>query len=88
MQQPVKQLSEVLYLLIEGKKTSMDLIQNGVINPSSKIFELRKLGVNILCEDIKHNNKFGRKMTYGNFSVLNRKEAKEIYKRINVRRAN
>lgn len=88
MQQPVKQLSEVLYLLIEGNKTSMDLIHNGVINPSSMISILRRKGVNILCENINHNNKFGRKMNYGNFSILNLKESKEIYNRINVRGVN
>ena len=83
MKQPTKQTSEVLYLLMESKKTSLDLIKNGVINPSSQICILRKLGVDILCTNLEKMNKFKRKINYGLFTILNKKEARLIYSRIN-----
>jgi hypothetical protein len=41
------------------------------------------MGVNVLCEFISHTNKFGRAIRYGQFSVLNKKDSRRIYKEIN-----
>jgi hypothetical protein len=83
MKQPTNQLSEVLYLLIEGKKTTLDLVKFGILNPSARISNLRAKGVNILCEKVNHVNKFSRKINYGLFILLNKKDARLIYTKIN-----
>ena len=83
MNNPRTQLAEVLYLLIEKDRTSLDIIQHGVINPTSKISQLRNQGVDIICNNVNHVNKFGRKMKYGKFAIVNLEEAVIIYDKIN-----
>jgi hypothetical protein len=83
MTNPKNQKMEVLNLLLSGEKTTLEIINVGVLNPSSKISQLRQLGVNILCENQKHKNKFGRNINYGRFSILNRNESKKIYNTLN-----
>jgi hypothetical protein len=83
MTKPKTQIAEVLHLLLSQDMTSLDIIMNGVLNPTAKISQLRAKGVNILCNDVKHKNKFGRQMTYGRFTILNRREAAKIYNQIN-----
>jgi hypothetical protein len=80
---PTSQSSEVLYLLLEGKKTTMDFFKNGIMNPTARISDLRSLGVQIICDKVDHVNKFGRKINYGQFTILNTTESLEIYKKIN-----
>jgi len=83
MKAPKNQVTEVLYLLLNGKKTTFDFKENGILNSNARIANLRAMGVNIFCDDIKHTNKFGRTNTYGLFSVLNKKDARKIYTQIN-----
>jgi hypothetical protein len=83
MKQPKNQLAEVLYLLLEGDKTSLEIIKNGVLNPTSKVSQLRSRGVSILCYNVQHTNKFGRKMKYGRFTVTNYLPSVKIYNQIN-----
>lgn len=83
MRNPKNQKMEVLNLLLNAEQTTLDIIRVGVLNPSSKITELRKLGVNIICENQKHKNKFGRNINYGKFSILNKQESKKIYNTLN-----
>lgn len=83
MKQPTNQTSEVLYLLLQGKQTTFDLVKNGILNPSARISNLRAKGVDILCHKIDHVNKFSRKINYGMFTILNRKDARLIYTKIN-----
>ena len=83
MKQPKNQLAEVLNLLLTKYRTSLDIIMCGVLNPTSKISQLRDKGVVVLCDKVKHTNKFGRKMNYGKFSVLNFKDSVKIYNQIN-----
>jgi|688.fasta_scaffold87359_9 hypothetical protein len=83
MKQPKNQIAEVLYLLLEQDRTSLDIIKHGVLNPTSKISQLRNKGVVVLCDNVQHTNKFGRKMKYGKFSVLNFKDSVKIYNQIN-----
>ena len=83
MKNPTTQLAEVLYLLIEKDRTSLDIIQHGVINPTSKISQLRNEGVDIVCNNVQHVNKFGRKIKYGKFAIVNLADAVIIYNHIN-----
>lgn len=82
---PKNQVMEVLYYLIEkasiGMAASTRDIQRDcyVLNVTAKISELRKLGVQILCDSVKHKNKFGREITFGAFKILNLQESKTIY---------
>jgi hypothetical protein len=63
--------------------TTLDLVKNGILNPSARISNLRAQGINILCEKIDHVNKFSRKINYGMFTIINRKDARLIYSKIN-----
>ena len=83
MEKPRNQLAEVLYVLLHQPQTSLEIIQNGVLNPTSKISQLRAKGVQILCDNMNVRNKFGRKISYGVFSILNKEESKEVYNQIN-----
>jgi hypothetical protein len=83
MERPKNQLAEVLYVLLHAPQTSLDIIQNGVLSPTSKISQLRARGVQVLCDNINTRNKFGRKISYGVFSILNKDESIEVYNQIN-----
>jgi hypothetical protein len=83
MTAPTNQNAEVLNLLLTEKQTSLNLVMNGILNPTARITNLRAMGVNVLCEFISHTNKFGRAIRYGQFSVLNKKDSRKIYKEIN-----
>ena len=83
MTAPTNQNAEVLNLLLTEKQTSLNLVMNGILNPTARITNLRAMGVNIFCEFISHTNKFGRSIRYGRFSVLNKKDSRKIYKEIN-----
>jgi hypothetical protein len=84
MTSPTNQNAEVLNLLLTEKTTtSLNLVMNGILNPTARISSLRAKGVNIICRFINHTNKFGRSIRYGEFSVLNKKDSKRIYKEIN-----
>jgi hypothetical protein len=83
MKAPKNQVTEVLYMLLNGKKTTSDFKEIGILNSNARIANLREMGVNIICDDIKHTNKFGRNNTYGLFSILNKRDARKIYTQIN-----
>lgn len=79
---PKTQVMEVLYYLIHHDKATTRDIQRDcyVLNVTAKISELRKLGVQILCDEVKAKNKFGREITFGTFKILNLADSKNIYK--------
>jgi chemotaxis receptor (MCP) glutamine deamidase CheD len=84
MKKPINQRAEALYMLLtRADMTTRDFVQIGIMNPTSVMTSLRRVGVTILCDNQNHTNKFGRKITYGKFNVLNRREAKHIYKKVN-----
>lgn len=83
MKAPKNQVTEVLYMLLNGKKTTSDFKEIGILNSNARIANLRAMGVNIICDDIKHTNKFGRSNTYGLFSILNKRDSRKIYTQIN-----
>lgn len=79
MKKPINQKTEVLYSLLQGEQTTMSIVKLGVCNPTSAITLLRQAGVNILCDNKPHKNKFGRMIKFGRFNVLNKREATKIY---------
>jgi hypothetical protein len=83
MKNPKNQNAEVLHLLIEKDRSTFDIVREGVLNPSARISNLRKYGVDILCNEVPLTNKFGRKTKYGIFTIVNLAEAVIIYDRIN-----
>lgn len=78
---PKNQVMEVLnYLINKGIATTRDIQRDCyVLNVTAKISELRKLGVQIICDEIKGKNKFGREITFGSFKILNLAESTKIY---------
>ena len=74
MKLPRNQREEVLYTLLrEANITHLSL--PWVMNLTSVIAKLRNAGVVIECQDKPHINKFGRKITYGVWSI----PATEVY---------
>ncbi len=68
MKLPRNQREEVLYTLLrEANITHLSL--PWVMNLTSVIAKLRNAGVVIECQDKPHINKFGRKITYGVWSI-------------------
>jgi hypothetical protein len=78
---PKNQVMEVLYYLIHHHGATTRDIQRDcyVLNVTAKISEVRKLGVQVLCDERKAKNKFGREITFGSFKILNLAESKKIY---------
>lgn len=86
MKHPINQRAEVLFMLLnQNDMTTKDFVSIGVMNPTSAMSILRQKGVNIICENKKHKNKFGREIKYGKFNITNRREAKSIYNKLNVK---
>lgn len=82
MKKPIDQKTEVLYSLLQSPQTTIGIVSLGVCNPTSVITNLRKAGVDIICQPVPHKNKFGRKMSFGRFIVANRTKAKTIYNQL------
>ncbi len=83
MNKPRNQREEVLYTLLrEANITHLSL--PWVMNLTSVIAKLRNAGVVINCHDQSHVNKFGRKITYGVWSIpaTNFASAVRIYERM------
>jgi hypothetical protein len=78
---PKSQTQEVLYELIMrlyiDRKTMM--LSCSVLNLTSIISRLRYLGVKIKTEKIEVKNKFGRDVFFARYSLVNKKESKNIY---------
>ena len=83
MNKPRNQREEVLYMLLrEANITHLSLPY--VMNLTSVIAKLRNAGVVINCHDQSHVNIFGRKVTYGVWSIpaTNFASAVRIYERM------
>jgi len=84
METPKTQIAETLHLLINRKMmTTLAFEGHGILNPTSKMSELRKLGVEIQCEMKPKVNRFGRKVKFGTFRLKDEEEAINIYNKIN-----
>lgn len=84
MENPKTQIAETLHLLItRTMMTTLAFEGNGILNPTAKMSELRKLGVEIDCEMRPKVNRFGRKTKFGTFRLRDEEEAINIYNKIN-----
>ena len=83
MNKPRNQREEVLYTLLNEANITHRTMPF-VMNLTSVITKLRNAGVIITCRDRPHVNKFGRKITYGEWSIpwWARDEARDIYERM------
>jgi len=81
---PTTQVEEALYLLIKkGRMTRADFFtETFILNAPMTVLKLRRKGVNIVTDEIKKVNKFGRNIEYGSYRLLDKKEAIKIYKKL------
>ena len=85
LSKPESQLQEVLYYLI--KRIFIDrrqmMLSVGVLNLPEAIRKLRhNYGLTINLSEVKTENKFGRKVTFGKYSLEHKKDASDIYRKI------
>jgi len=83
---PKNQTAEVLYFLLQVDKIDYSYIywQTGILNLSARISDLRlNYGLDIPCLEIETKNKFGRKISYGSWSLKDKEQGRIIYSKIN-----
>lgn len=83
--QPQSQRQEVLYELI--KRINIDrrqmMLSCGVLNLPDQIMHLRnRYGLKINLTKLKTENKFGREVEFGQYTLTEKKEASKIYLKI------
>jgi hypothetical protein len=86
MKEPTNQTAEVLYELLTSKNITRQfiMIHCGILNGTARIADLRlRHGLSIICTKIQTKNKHNRAITYGCWSLENKKLAKEVYEKIN-----
>lgn len=78
---PLNQTQEALYLLLKnGSMTRRDFfLETHILNAPRCIHSLRKRGVDIDCEMITVQNKYGRRIDYGVYTLVNENEALKKY---------
>lgn len=85
--QPKTQTAEVLYEFLHSDSlTRSDFFKSThILNVTARIADLRKLGLNIICEHKNVQNKFGRKVSFGAWSLAkeDKEKAVKIYRTIN-----
>lgn len=87
MKAPKNQTAEVLYELLNSKAITRRtiMIECGILNVCARITDLRlKHNVPITCNYIQTKNKHNRTVRYGSWSLENKKQAKEVYLKINL----
>ena len=88
LNQPNNQTQEVLYELIMHDKINRRemFISTGILNLTARISDLRnKHDIGILCTEIEVINKFGRKVSYGEWSLINRDYAIIMYNNLKLK---
>lgn len=83
---PKNQTAEVLYFLLKNEKIDYKLIYvpTGILNLSARISDLRlDYGLDIPCKEVETKNKFGRKISYGTWSLTDKESGRIIYSKIN-----
>lgn len=89
--EPESQIQEVLYELINrlyiDRRTMM--LSAGILNLTARITNLRNKGLrkNLVTKEIETVNKYGRKITYAQYSLLNKKEAVDFYMKLKENQA-
>ena len=87
MNNPVNQISEVLFELLQKDITRMQIFKDtGILNLTAQISRLRlDYDLDIVCTRIKAKNKHGRSISFGKWHLCNKITGVEVYNKINVR---
>jgi hypothetical protein len=83
---PKNQTAEVLYFLLQVDKITFSYIyaMTGILNLSARLSNLRlDYGLEIPCVEVETKNKFGRKISYGTWSLKDKESGRIIYSKIN-----
>lgn len=87
LEKPKSQLAEILFELMANYKTGDTrrslMISCHSLNAPNAIMSLRKKGLGIITDNVEHTNKYGRKIKYGRYYLVDFKEAVKIYNQIN-----
>jgi hypothetical protein len=78
MRNPKNQQEELLFELLDNSRLSRKEIMahTGILNPPAVVCILRKKGVPIKMRMIKHSNKWGRMVEYGEYFLLEKDKEK------------
>jgi hypothetical protein len=83
---PKNQTAEVLYFLLKCESINFSYIyaETGILNLSARLSNLRlDYGLEIPCIEVNAKNKFGRKISYGTWSLKDKNQGRIIYSKIN-----
>ena len=83
---PKNQTAEVLYFLLKCEQITFSYIytMTGILNLSARLSNLRlDYGLDIPCVEKQVKNKFGRKISYGTWSLTDKEQGRIIYSKIN-----
>jgi len=87
MKAPRNQTAEVLFELLKNESINRRsiLLECGILNVTARIADLRlRHNLQITCYKIHTKNKHNRLITYGSWSLENKKQGKETYLKINL----
>ena len=85
LKSPLTQLQEVLYELLTNDFISVRQIlsETGILNPKARISELRlDHNLSIETEMVKVENKYGRKVSFGQWRLTDKETALLTYKKL------
>ena len=85
LKSPLTQLQEVLYELLTNDFISVRKIlsDTGILNPKARISELRlDHNLSIETEMVKVLNKYGRKVSFGQWKLTDKETALTTYKKL------
>ena len=82
---PQTQTQEVLFFLIE--RINIDrrqmMLSCSVLNLPDQIMRLRtRYGLKITLTEVKTVNKFGREVSFGKYSIEDKKDASDVYRKM------
>lgn len=83
---PKNQTAEILYFLLHNDSINFSYIytETGILNFSARISDLRlNYGLEIPCTEVETKNKFGRKISYGTWKLIDKEAGRIIYSKIN-----
>ena len=82
---PLTQLQEVLYELLSKESISVKqmMADTGILNIKARISDLRlKYNLSIDTEMVKVQNKYGRKVSFGQWKLTDKENALLTYKKL------
>lgn len=83
---PKNQTAEILYFLLTSVSIDFSYIyaMTGILNLSARLSNLRlDYGLDIPCQEVEAKNKFGRKISYGTWTLTDKDQGRIIYSKIN-----